>query len=899
MAVRTRALAALSGLMIALLWWIVPMPPATASGVTVVPRPDHVVILVLENHSISNILANPDAPYINSLATTGANMTQSFAETHPSQPNYIALFSGSTQGVTDDSCPHTFAGANLGSQALAAGLGFTGYSEGLPSVGYTGCTSGRYARKHNPWVNFSNVPAASNQPFTSFPTDYSTLPTVSFVIPNLDHDMHDGTIAQGDTWLHDNLDGYVQWAKTHNSLLVLTFDEDDNTPANQIPTVIVGERVQPGQYSEHIDHYDVLRTIEDGYGLPALGNAATASPILDIWTPDADAPHATFTVGCVDLTCSVDGSASTATTGSLTAWDWAWGDGATTSGPTSSHTYASPGDVTVTLRVTDDEGRAAQTTRPASPRSPGGATDFAADGFTRTSTSGFGVADIGGPWAVAGAATNYTVAGGAGRIRINPGSGPNAHLGSVSSTDTDLTADVALDKIGTTGTTQVAVVGRGNASNAYRGKVGISPAGAVTAYLTKVVGGAESTIVQAAVTGLTYTAGTTLRLRLQVVGTSPTALKFKVWKASDAEPTAWRLTTTDATAAPQAAGGIGVWSYASGAITNGPLTLTIDNLSARPTTAPPANVAPVARFTSTTTDLTASLDGSTSTDSDGSITTYSWNYGDNTTPASGTQPTRTHAYATAGTYQVTLTVTDDKGATDTATHPVTVTAPAGGSTFAADAFGRTSASGFGTADSGGAWTVAGAASNYTVSSGAGRIRIAGAGSGPNAYLNAVSSADTDLTADISLDKIGNSGSTQVAVVGRGNASNAYRGKVAVSPTGAVTAYLTKVVAGAETTIVQAAVTGLTYAAGDVLHLRMQAVGSGTTALKFKVWKGSDTEPATWRLSSDRHHRRPAVRGRDRDLDLPLQRSHERPGHHHRRQPHSQAHQLSTERSCFS
>ena len=81
------------------------------------------------------------------------------------------------------------------------------------------------------------------------------------MIPNLDHDMHDGTIAQGDTWIHDNLDGYVQWAKTHNSLLVLTFDEDDNTLANQIPTVIVGQRVQPGQYSEHVNHYNVLRTI--------------------------------------------------------------------------------------------------------------------------------------------------------------------------------------------------------------------------------------------------------------------------------------------------------------------------------------------------------------------------------------------------------------------------------------------------------------------------------------------------------------------------------------------------------------------------------------------------------------------------------------------------------------
>ncbi len=105
-------------------------------------------------------------------------------------------------------------------------------------------------------------------------------------------------------------------------MLVLTFDEDDNTAANQIPTVIVGQRVAPGQYSEHVNHYNLLRTIQDGFGLAALGNSATAAPILDIWTPDANAPQAAFTVSCVDLTCSADGSASTATTGTLTAWDW-------------------------------------------------------------------------------------------------------------------------------------------------------------------------------------------------------------------------------------------------------------------------------------------------------------------------------------------------------------------------------------------------------------------------------------------------------------------------------------------------------------------------------------------------------------------------------------------------
>jgi len=164
------------------------------------------------------------------------------------------------------------------------------------------------------------------------------------------------------------------------------------------------------------------------------------------------------------------------------------------------------------------------------------------------------------------------------------------------------------------------------------------------------VAGVESTVVQAAVTGLTYTAGTTLHLRLQVVGSGPTSLKFKVWKGSDAEPSAWRLSTTDATAAVQTAGGIGLWSYTSGAVTNGPLTLSVDNVSARPTAAPPANVPPVARFTSTTSDLTASLNASTSTDSDGTISSYSWDYGDTTT---GTGASPTHTYTTANTYQVT------------------------------------------------------------------------------------------------------------------------------------------------------------------------------------------------------------------------------------------------------
>jgi hypothetical protein len=264
-----------AGLLVASRAQATPGAPAVAA----VPRPDHVVV-VLEENRAQSIVGSPDAPYISALAAGNANFTQSFAETHPSQPNYLALFSGSTQGVTDDSCPQTFTGTSLGDQLIASGAGFTGYSEDLPSVGYTGCVSGDYARKHNPWVNWPSIPAAANQPMTAFPTDYSTLPAVSFVVPNLQHDMHDGTVAQGDAWLQNNLSGYIDWAKTHNSLFVLTFDEDDNTGNNRIPTILAGARVAPGTYSETINHYSLLRTIQDAYGLSPLAASASATPIL-------------------------------------------------------------------------------------------------------------------------------------------------------------------------------------------------------------------------------------------------------------------------------------------------------------------------------------------------------------------------------------------------------------------------------------------------------------------------------------------------------------------------------------------------------------------------------------------------------------------------------------------
>jgi phosphatidylinositol-3-phosphatase len=259
-------------------------PSASASPPGARTRPDHIVVVVFENKSAAQIDGNASAPYFNSLMADSAVLTKSRAIAHPSQPNYLALFSGSTQNITDDSCPLNLGDRpNLGRQLIDAGFSFTGYSEGLPAVGYTGCSSGRYAAKHSPWVHFGNLPPTVNQPGTAFPADFSTLPTVAFLIPDLCNDMHDCSISIGDSWLRHNLDPYVRWARDHNSLLVVTFDEDDSSADNRILTFVSGAGVRPGRYAQPVDHYGLLSTMEDVLGLARLGMAATAPPITDIW----------------------------------------------------------------------------------------------------------------------------------------------------------------------------------------------------------------------------------------------------------------------------------------------------------------------------------------------------------------------------------------------------------------------------------------------------------------------------------------------------------------------------------------------------------------------------------------------------------------------------------------
>ncbi len=245
--------------------------------------PRRTVVLVLENHTQSQIIGSSQAPYLNHLAAKGALYTRSYAATHPSQPNYLVLFAGSTLGVHGNSCPNRLAAPSLGSQLLAAGRSFAGYAEGLPRQGWTGCTAGAYARKHVPWVNFTNLPATVNRPLSAFPARFTSLPRLSFVVPDLDNDMHDGSVATGDRWVRDHLAAYARWAKRHDSLLLVTFDEDDYGADNHIATIAYGARVRSGSHATRIDHCRVLRTLEGLYGLAPLGCAAGTRPITSMW----------------------------------------------------------------------------------------------------------------------------------------------------------------------------------------------------------------------------------------------------------------------------------------------------------------------------------------------------------------------------------------------------------------------------------------------------------------------------------------------------------------------------------------------------------------------------------------------------------------------------------------
>ena len=266
-----------------LLGIVLALASLTGAHAAALPRPAHVVVVIEENRTLRDVMGGTKAPYLTVLAKAGALFTDAHAETHPSLPNYFALFAGLTN-ANGDRCPATGispAAPNLASELLAAGLTFAAYSEGLPATGFRGCSAGQYARKHAPWVHFSNVPPQLHHPLAEL-RGYGALATVTFVIPDLDDDMHDGTIEEGDAWARAHLGPLVAWAQQHDTLVIVTWDEGFDA-SNSIPTIFAGPMVRTGTYPERIDHYRMLRTLEEMYGLAPTGRAQAAAAIADCW----------------------------------------------------------------------------------------------------------------------------------------------------------------------------------------------------------------------------------------------------------------------------------------------------------------------------------------------------------------------------------------------------------------------------------------------------------------------------------------------------------------------------------------------------------------------------------------------------------------------------------------
>jgi parallel beta-helix repeat protein len=265
--------------------------PAAPPPAATVPHLEHVIVVVVENKSYT---AARGAPYIDALATANASFSECYAITHPSQPNYFALWAGDTQGIVNDNCPPSgapYSTANLGHACEAAGLSWRSYAEDLPTPGSTVCDAGHtldepfYTRRHAPWVSFANVNHANEQTYPQLVADIAagSLPNLAFVIPNNCHNAHDCPLDSTDAWLARELPVMLS-AVGPNGLVILTCDEDDDQDGNRILTVLAGPLVRPGALSHRfVNHHALLRTICDGLGLASFGAAVTELPITDVW----------------------------------------------------------------------------------------------------------------------------------------------------------------------------------------------------------------------------------------------------------------------------------------------------------------------------------------------------------------------------------------------------------------------------------------------------------------------------------------------------------------------------------------------------------------------------------------------------------------------------------------
>ena len=269
-----------------------PLPTPTPIGSGTLPNFSHVFLIVMENEESTGIMGNNAAAYINALATGHGLATQYFAVSHPSLPNYLALTAGSTFGIASD-CTGCYVNAtNIADQVESSGRSWKGYLESMPSSCYVG-DAYPYMQKHNPFIYYNDVrtnPARCAEhvvPFTQLSTDLvnGTVPNLAWITPNMCNDMHDCSIATGDAWLANVVPGILASSAFQNGgVLFITWDEGEssagccgNATGGQVATLVIAPNGIAGLRSTIAEtHYSLLRTIEDAWGLSALGQAASA-----------------------------------------------------------------------------------------------------------------------------------------------------------------------------------------------------------------------------------------------------------------------------------------------------------------------------------------------------------------------------------------------------------------------------------------------------------------------------------------------------------------------------------------------------------------------------------------------------------------------------------------------
>lgn len=514
-------------------------------------------------------------------------------------------------------------------------------------------------------------------------------------------------------------------------------------------------------------------------------------------TPNNRAPVAAFTEVTDELAVSVDATGSTDPDGDIVTYQWTFGDGSVATGMTASHTYETAGTYSVMLKVTD------------------------ATSLVSTATHSVVVAPNVAPVAAfTSTPTNLSVTFDA--------AGSSDADGTIAGYEWDF-GD------GETGT-GAAVTHVYDAAGTYSVELTVTDDDGAASTETK-------TITTIAAPNQAPVAAFAAAKDLLVAS-------FDAGGSSDPDGTI----ASYAWAFGDGASGTGVavqHTYAAAGTYSVTLTVT-DNRGATSAltqdVAVVANQAPTASFTPTVTNLTVAVDASASTDPDGTIATYAWDYGDGTT---GAGVTSSHAYAAAGTYTVALSVTDDRGLVATASAQVTVTAPL---VWAKDTFERVASNGWGASEIGGAWTMnpstTTALGKFSVSGGLAKVNLSAGNSYTASLPAAAPSTNTEERFTVALGQAATGGGYYFSAIGRQiDNQTDYRAKFRVAANGAVAVWLTRTVGGAETVLNSLTIPGMSVTGADSLNVRVQVTGTNATTVKAKIWRTGTAEPANWVLTA--------------------------------------------------